>query len=132
MKVFYTEPSDDTNYKIWFDHIGIHDIWYENSTKIVDYENMNIPEELQKLLNKWKKKFSKYEKAYLISHKIKDNAIEFIYNDYVYSIYGDTFENNDISLYNTMLDHFQMQIRDDLKKTLGVIYTRYWGSFDKE
>ena len=42
MKVLYTEPFDSTNYYQWFDHNGIHDIWYEKPTSLTNYKSLNF------------------------------------------------------------------------------------------
>ena len=141
MNVIYVKPNeDDYIYTRWFDENGTFDIWYESQTSLFRYEKSNIPTELKEFLDKWSLKFSELKKTYVELYPVKLAKIEFIYKDVIYSLYPSnvkaTYKTNFMSdeeyevSWDSLFELYQRDIRNDLKKELGVIYSRYWGMLD--
>ena len=62
MKVLYDNPNNYKYYK-WIDDNGVHDIWYEDLTRIYsNYNEMDIPQELKDFLGKWDNLMQNYKK----------------------------------------------------------------------
>lgn len=122
MKVFYSEPKDSENYNVWFDHTGILDIWYEDTTSLDGYENKDIPLELKTFLNGWSVKLEKASKRHKDKNIITEAIIEFIYKDNIYSLTPSSLNITS----NSLLDKYQMKIRDELEEKLNVVYSRYF------
>ncbi len=140
MKVVYELPKDLSNYRRWFDNNGTFDIWYEEETMIFDYKKMQLPQELVLFLDKWCEKMAGYKEAYVELYPVKLAHIEFIYKDFVYIIYpttiGATYRTNFLSdeyydvSWDSLFETYQREIRDDMKKELGIIHSRYYGFLD--
>ena len=136
MKVLYNNPNNDKYYK-WIDENGVHDIWYEDLTRIYsNYNEMDIPQELKDFLEKWDNLMQNYKEDFIEMYPVKLAKILFIYNDYVYCIFPTTISATEISIFgkevecDSLFEAYQKNIRDDLKKSLGVTYTRYIGFLD--
>lgn len=140
MKVIYKDPKDKIKYKKWFDNSGSYDIWYKDSTRIFEYKDMDIPEELKQFLDMWSNKILKYMETYIERYPVKLAHIEFIYKDVVYTIYPPTIkatykstfmsdEPYDVS-WDSLFEEYQKEIRDDLEKILNVKHSRYIGFLD--
>ena len=140
MKVIYKEPSDSFKYKRWFDDNGVYDIWYSNITKLIEYNNTNIPNELKLFLNKWIKKIEEYKKTYREEYPARDCHIEFIYKDSIYDIcpmtikatYTSDFmsdEEYEVS-WDSLFEKYHNEIIEDLKNELDVKHYRYFGYLD--
>lgn len=136
MKVLYNNPNNDKYYK-WIDENGVHDIWYEDLTRIYsNYNEMDIPQELKDFLEKWDNLMQNYKKDFTEMYPVKLAKILFIYNDYAYCIFPTTISATEISIFgkevewDSLFEAYQKNIRDDLKKSLGVTYTRYIGFLD--
>ena len=140
MKVLYSKPNNCAKYIKWSDNNGIHDIWYEKVTYIFDYKNMDLPNELLEFLDKWKNKILEYKKSYIEMYPVKLAHIEFIYKDVVYGIYpatvSATYTTNFMSdheyetSWDSLFECYQREIRDEMRKELGVEYSRYIGFLD--
>lgn len=140
MKVIYKDPNDNIKYTRWFDDDGVHNIWYTESTKIYYYEEMDLPEELKLFLAKWNEKILKYKETYKELYPVKLAHIEFIYKDVLYSLYplavSASYETSFMSdepytvSWDSLFETYQREIRDDLKKELNVIHSRYYGFLD--
>ena len=139
MKVLYKDPND-SNYTKWFDWEKTYDIWYKDITRIYNFENKDLPEELKEFLRKWTDKIQEYMKSYKEMYPVKLAKIEFIYKDVIYSIYPTTIkatyksdfmsdEPYDVS-WDSLFETYQREIRDDMKKELGIIHSRYTGFLD--
>ena len=122
MKVTYVEPKDSEKYNVWFDHTGILDIWYEDTTGLDGYKDMDIPLELKEFLGKWKDKLETYSKKHKDKNDITESRIEFIYKDIIYSLIPSSLGFTS----NSLLDKYQMKIREELEEQLNVIYSRYF------
>ena len=127
-------------YYKWFDDEGSYDMWYKMATTIYDYNQMDVPSELVDFLKKWTNKIEEYKKTYCEAYPVKLAKIEFIYKDFVYAILPTTInatyktnfmsdEYYDVS-WDSLFETYQREIRDDLKKELGVIHSRYIGFLD--
>ena len=123
MKVLYEDPNDFNKYNIWFDHNGIHDIWYEKATSLKNYKTMDINNSLKEILDKWFTFFESKYKTYKKRKNIKESDLEFIYDDVVYCINPEEFV--DEHSYMVLFDAYQMKIRKELKEKLNVKFTRY-------
>ena len=141
MKVIYSKPvNNETAYKRWFDNNGTFDIWYKKAVSLYNYQNMNIPNELKLFLDKWNNKILEYKKTYIEQYPVKLAHIEFIYQDVVYAIYpanvSATYTTDFMSdeeyeaSWDSLLEEYQRDIRDDLEKELGVEHSKYWGMLD--
>jgi len=140
MKVLYEKP-DNIMYNRWFDDTGSFDIWYLKTTTIPsNFNNLDIPDELKEFLNKWCLKIEEYKKNYIELYPVKLAHIEFIYKDVIYNIEPETInatykssfmsdEEYDVS-WDSLFEKYEKEIRDDLKKSLGVIHSRYYGFLD--
>ena len=122
MKVTYVEPKDSENYNVWFDHNGILDIWYDETTSLDCYKDKDIPLELKEFLDKWSVKLNASSKKHKDKNIITESKIEFIYKDVIYSLIPSSFGITS----NSLLDKYQMKIRDELEEYLNVIYSRYF------
>ena len=141
MKVTYIEPEcENFEYKRWFDNNGSFDIWYKCATSLYDYQNMNIPNELKRFLDKWNDKFLNYKETFIEQYPVKLAHIEFIYKDVVYAIYpmniSASYKTGFMSdeeyevEWDSLFEAYQREIREDLEKELGVKHSRYWGMLD--
>ena len=140
MKILYNDPNDNIKYARWFDNNGTFDIWYEKTTSLYDYNNLDIPKELKLFLDKWNEKILKYKETYVEMYPVKLAHIEFIYKDVVYAIYpinlSATYTTDFMSdeeyevSWDSLFEEFEREIRDDLAKELGVKHSRYWGMLD--
>ncbi len=140
MKVFYEEPKDNRHYYKWMDNDGVHNIWYENTTIVINYKDMDIPTELRDFLDKWNKKILEYKEEYIEMYPVKLAKIEFIYKDVVYAIYPKTVSATYMTdflrdepyeaSWDSLFESYQREIRDDLEGSLGVIYSHYIGFLD--
>lgn len=136
MKVLYNNPNDNKYYK-WIDENGVHDIWYEDLTRIYgDYKKTDIPQELKDFLSKWEKSIQEYKKDFVEMYPVKLAKILFIYNDCAYCIFPITINATEISIFgkevewDSLFEAYQREIRNDLENSLGVKYTRYIGFLD--
>lgn len=136
MKVLYDNPNNDKYYK-WIDDNGVHDIWYEDLTRIYsNYNEMDIPQELKDFLGKWDDLMQNYKKNFVEMYPVKLAKILFIYNDCAYCIFPTTISATEISIFgkevewDSLFEAYQKDIRDDLRNSLGVTYTRYIGFLD--
>ena len=139
MKVLYNNPNDPKYYQ-WMDNNGIHDIWYLDKTNIYDYRKCDLPNELITLLDKWNEKMINLRETFEEGYPVKSARIEFIYRDYIYSIFPYTisamtksiFKANEgfILPWDALFEAYQKDIRDDLEKELGVKYSKYIGFLD--
>ena len=140
MKVTYINPNDNIKYNRWYDDNGSFDIWYNKVTRIFDYKNAEIPEELKNFLSGWDKKINEYKKTYREMCPVKLAHIEFIYKDIIYSIYPITINATyktdfmsdteyDVS-WDSLFETYEHEIRKDLKNILGVVHSRYFGMID--
>lgn len=141
MKVVYIKPSANLFFKQWKDDSGIYDIWYKNETEITNYKKMDdLPLELVSFLDKWTNKINEYKETYREEYPIKMAKIEFIYKEVVYrivpttinAVYQTDFMSDsfyDIS-WDSLFEKYEKEIREDLKKELGVIHSRYFGYLD--
>ena len=107
---------------MWFDHTGILDIWYEDTTSLDDYKDKDIPLELKEFLDKWSAELETYSKKHKDKNDITESRIEFIYKDVIYSLIPSSLGFTS----NSLLDKYQMKIRDELEEQLNVIYSRYF------
>lgn len=141
MKVLYKKPNNEKyEYKQWFDNNGTFDIWYKDAIMLYNYHNLDIPNELKIFLDKWNNKILEYKESYIERYPVKLAHIEFIYKDIVYAIYPHnvsatyttSFLRNEEyeASWDSLFESYQREIRDDLKKELGVIHSRYWGMLD--
>ena len=141
MEVVYNKPeNNEFEYNRWFDENGTFDIWYKKAISLYNYKNMNISKELKLFLDKWSSKIIECKKTYVEQYPVKLAHIEFIYQDVVYAIYPENVsatyttdfmsdEEYEVS-WDSLLEEYQRDIRDDLEKELGVKYSRYWGMID--
>ena len=141
MKVVYQKPSEDKYLmRQWFDENGIHDIWYENVTKLYEYQDLDIPNEIKLFLDKWNNKMKEYKKTYIEKYPVKLAHIEFIYQDEVYVIYPSVIsatyktcfmsdEEYECS-WDSLFEEYQKEIREELSKELGIKHSRYFGMLD--
>ena len=123
MKVLYEDPNDFPKYYVWFDHNGIHNIWYEKTTSLANYKEMDINNSLKEILDKWFTFFESKYKTFKKRKNIKESVLEFIYDDVIYSINPE--ETNKAHSYMILFDAYQMKIRKELKEKLNIEYTRY-------
>ena len=123
MKVLYEDPNDFPKYYVWFDHNGIHNIWYEKTTSLRNYKEMDISDSLKEILDKWFTFFESKYKTYKKRKNIKEATLEFIYDDVIYSIDPEEFVKE--HSYMVLFDAYQMKIRKELKEKLNVKLTRY-------
>ena len=141
MKVIYTKPvENEFEYNRWFDDKGSVDIWYKDVVMLYNYQNLDIPEELKKFINKWNDKILEYKKTYRELYPVKLAHIQFIYKEVVYSLYpmnvSASYTTNFMSdedyevSWDSLFEYYEHEIRDDLEKELGVIHSRYWGMLD--
>ena len=141
MKVTYIKPNDNNfEYKRWFDNNGTFDIWYKDVVSLYDYQNLNIPNELKIFLDKWNKKILEYKKTFVEQYPVKLAHIEFIYDDVVYAIYPknvsasymtDFMSDKEYEVsWDSLFEEYELKIRKDLEKELGVKHSRYWGMLD--
>ncbi len=141
MKVLYKEPKQNNfKYKRWYDNNGTFDIWYKDTIMLYDYQNMDIPNELKKFLDKWNEKMLEYKEKFKEMYPVKSAHIEFIYKDVVYVIYpmnvSATYMTSFMSDeeyevgWDSLFEEYQREIRDDLEKELGVKHSRYFGMLD--
>ena len=139
MKVVYKEPNQKGYYR-WCDNNGLHNVWYKEIISLFDYEEKDIPDKLRNFLDKWTNKIQKYKETYQEMYPVKLAHIEFIYQDTVYCIYPETikatYKSNflrddyyDVS-YDSLFETYQRELRSELEKDLGVIYSRYIGFLD--
>ena len=139
MKVVYDNPNDSKYYQ-WIDNNGIHDIWYLEKTNIYDYKNCELPNELIIFLEKWNEKMKILRETFEEGYPVKLARIEFIYKDYIYSIFPSTISSMTKSIFkanegfilpwDALFEAYQKDIRDDLEKELGVKYSKYIGFLD--
>ena len=125
----------------WYDDNGSFDIWYLRVTNIYsNYNEMELPIELVEFLNKWCKKIDEYRKTYKELYPVKLAHIEFIYKDIIYNItpstikatYKSSFmsdEEYDVS-WDSLFESYEKEIRDDMKESLGIVHSRYFGFLD--
>ncbi len=132
MNIFYEEPKDynGCNYAIKTDVNG-KTIWINSSAwissiKIDSQESLKrLPSEIYKYVEKWKRELLKKEKEKFFAPYEWDSnppKIYFIYDDNVFTIYPDAF-NNTYECY-----HYFYGISDIIQKDLveaGCIYTWY-------
>ena len=141
MKVIYNKPNnDDFEYKRWFDNNGDFDIWYKDVISLYDYQNLDIPNELKLFLDKWNKKILESKETFIEQYSVKLAHIEFIYNDVVYAIYPmnvsasyktDFMSDEEYEVsWDSLLEEYQREIRNDLEKELEVKHSRYFGMLD--
>ena len=121
MKIILTKPDDIVKYNQWYDSLGFYDIWYEKVTRIHDYRNEDIPNEIKELLDKWYIKFNEKSKTFKRKKYIQWAEIEFIYNDTVYGIYPSTLSEVELDItnklhYNALFDMLIADIIDDLER----------------
>ena len=140
MKIFYEKPDNILANK-WYDDNGSFDIWYLRVTNIYsNYNEMELPIELVEFLNKWCKKIDEYRKTYKELYPVKLAHIEFIYKDIIYNItpstikatYKSSFmsdEEYDVS-WDSLFESYEKEIRDDMKESLGIVHSRYFGFLD--
>ena len=139
MKVLYNDPNDKRYYK-WMDNNGAHDIWYLEIESIYDYKKNGLDEKLVNFLNKWDNKIKKIRDEYIELYPVKRARIECIYNDIVYAIYPSTISATKLSNWlsneyyeipwDSLFESYQRDIRDDMEKELGIVYTKYIGFLD--
>ena len=141
MKVIYNKPNnDDFEYKRWYDNNGYFDIWYKDVISLYDYQKLDIPNELKLFLNKWNKKILESKETFIEQYSVKLAHIEFIYNDVVYAIYPmnvsasyktDFMSDEEYEVsWDSLLEEYQREIRNDLEKELEVKHSRYFGMLD--
>ena len=141
MKVLYTKPEgDEVAYNRWFDDNGTFDIWYKGVVGLYNYQNLDIPNELKAFLDKWNQKIVAYKEKYVERYPVKLAHIEFIYQDVVYSMYpmnvSASYMTNFMSdeeyeaSWDSLFEEYELEIRKDLEKELGVKHSRYWGMLD--
>jgi len=139
MKVLYSEPIEKGYYR-WMDNTGLHDIWYKDEVSIYSPNKEGIPQELKIFLEKWTEKIKEYKETYVEMYPVKLAEIKFIYQDIVYSInpytVSATYMTNFLRdeyyevEWDSLFETYQREIRDDLKKELGVKYSKYIGFLD--
>ena len=141
MKVTYNKPNNNNyEYKQWFDNNGTFDIWYKDAVSLYDYQNLDIPNELKMFLDKWNKKILESKETFIEQYSVKLAHIEFIYNDVVYAIYPmnvsasyktDFMSDEEYEVsWDSLLEEYQREIRNDLEKELEVKHSRYFGMLD--
>ena len=141
MKVLYKEPkSKNKFYYRWYDNNGTYDIWYEKETSIYNCNDTKLPEKLKKFLEKWSLKIEEYKKTYIEPYPVKLAHIIFIYDDVVYSLYptavSAVYKTNFMSddyyevSWDSLFENYQLDIREDMEKELGVKYSKYIGFLD--
>ena len=141
MEIIHTMPkNDDISYNRWFDDNGTFDIWYKDVVSLYDYQNLDIPNELRRFLDKWNKKILEYKKKIIEQYPVKLARIEFIYNDIVYSIHpinvSATYKTDFMSdeeyevSWDYLFEEYELEIRKDLEKERGVKHSRYFGMLD--
>lgn len=141
MKVIYNKPNnDDFEYKRWYDNNGYFDIWYKDVISLYDYQKLDIPNELKLFLDKWNKKILESKETFIEQYSVKLAHIEFIYNDVVYAIYPmnvsasyktDFMSDEEYEVsWDSLLEEYQREIRNDLEKELEVKHSRYFGMLD--
>lgn len=139
MKVIYEEPKNSYKYNKWSVEDNLN-VWYERATSLQSYKIKDIPNELKEFLDKWNYKINEYKKTYREEYPVKLAKIEFIYKDIIYVIYpidvSATYKSNfmsdseyDVS-WDSLFEKYEKEIRNDLKKDLGVKYSRYFGILD--
>lgn len=141
MKVIYNKPNNDNfEYKRWYDNNGYFDIWYKDVISLYDYQKLDIPNELKLFLDKWNKKILESKETFIEQYSVKLAHIEFIYNDVVYAIYPmnvsasyktDFMSDEEYEVsWDSLLEEYQREIRNDLEKELEVKHSRYFGMLD--
>ena len=138
MRVIYEDPNDIKHNKWIVDDNVV--VWYKEVTSLENYNNKDVPVELKKFLDKWNNLINKYKKSYKEEDPVKLAKIEFIYKDIIYAVcpvdVSATYKSNfmsdseyDVS-WDSLFEKYEKEIREDLKKELGVKYSRYFGMLD--
>ena len=140
MKVIYEDPKDRIHYCCWCEGDTAFDIWYERATPIYRADDSGIPEELQAFLQKWCDRIEQYKKTYREIYPVKMAKVEFIYKDEVYAIFptavSASYETDFMSdtpytvSWDSLFEEYEVEIRADLRESLGVTRSRYFGMLD--
>ena len=122
------------------DNVVTFDIWYKDVVSLYDYQNLDILNQLKLFLDKWNKNMLEYKKTFIEQYSVKLAHIEFIYNDVVYAIYPmnvsasyktDFMSDEEYEVsWDSLLEEYQREIRNDLEKELEVKHSRYFGMLD--
>ena len=96
--------------------------------------------ESQTRIEKWSLKIEEYKKTYIEPYPVKLAHIIFIYDDVVYSLYptavSAVYKTNFMSddyyevSWDSLFENYQLDIREDMEKELGVKYSKYIGFLD--
>ncbi len=140
MKVIYEDPKDRVHYCRWREGDTAFDIWYERAIPIRRADDPKIPAELQAFLQKWCDRIEQYKKTYREAYPVKMAKVEFIYKDEVYAIlppavsasYETDFMSDTPYLvsWDSLLEAYEGELRADLRESLGVARSRYFGMLD--
>lgn len=140
MKVLYEEPTKAEGYTRWSEEGVAYDLWYKKTTMIFDPRMEGLPEKLVSFLLKWGEKIKEYKKTYREAYPAKLAKIEFIYEGVFYTLYpaavGATYETDFMSdkpytvSWDSLFECYEKEIRDDMKATLGIERSRYFGFLD--
>lgn len=140
MSIYYTkEANTDAILYCWHEDYNYLDIWYDRVISIAP-SCEDIPAPLAEFVERWKENIREYMKSYRERSPVKMAKIEFIYEDEVYAILpttiGAVYESTFMSdtpytvSWDSLLEEYQSQIREDFARTLGVTHSRYSGYLD--
>ena len=143
MKIYFEQPKDSIKYSCFRATTVGEDwaIWYEwEKVKYLAKKPQDIPDELRAFLEKWTKKMQVYKETFCELYPVKNAAIMFLYKDQVYKLFpsavGATYESDFLTGemheydWDAFLEEYQREIRDDMKKELGIEYSAYYGVLD--
>lgn len=129
MAILRKDPNDFWGYRRWCNNGIYYDIWFKSSDVIIvgwNYHNDNLPQEICRFLNKWNKIMAERKKNFREMYPVKNAKIEFIFKEEVYRLLPCSVGAEEESFF----EDNQRDIRDDLEKTLGIDYSRYFGMLD--
>ena len=143
MKIYFEKPKNDLKFSCFRPTTfgESWEIWYEwEKVKYLGFKKNDIPEELNAFLEKWTKKMQEYKKTFCELYPVKNASIMFLYKDQVYKLLptavGATYQSDFLTgemhecSWDAFFEEYQREIRDDMKKELGIIYSSYYGMLD--
>jgi len=143
MKIYFEKPTDSSHYSCFrATTVGeAWEIWYEwEKVKYLSQKPQDIPDELRAFLEKWTKKMQVYKESFRELYPVKNAKITFLYKEQVYYLYpsavGATYESDFLTGemheydWDAFFEEYQREIRDDMKKELGIEYSAYYGMLD--
>lgn len=141
MKIFYQKPKDSIKYSCFRGSYNEWEVWYEwEKVVYIGNQKENIPDELRAFIEKWTGKIQEYKKTFREMYPVKNAEIVFVYKEQVYYLYpmavGATYQSDFLTGemheygWDALFEEYQREIRDDMKKELGVEYSAYYGMLD--